>query len=69
MESKLQVFNTGSHKADTMANNICHNHEEIVRVLSGSDGPLSFTAPSGQETWSFYKVMIHLSKVGMVDPV
>lgn len=34
-----------------------------------SDRPLSFTAPSGQETWSYYKVMIPLSKIGTINPV
>ncbi|KAL4367531.1 hypothetical protein GQ457_05G011410 [Hibiscus cannabinus] len=44
--------------------------EEIICVLSFcSDGPLSFTAPSGQETWSFYKVMIPVSKVGIAKAV
>lgn len=27
-----------------------------------SDRPLSFTAPSGQETWSYYKVIFILSR-------
>ncbi|KAL5205380.1 hypothetical protein ABZP36_033589 [Zizania latifolia] len=34
-----------------------------------SDRPLSFTAPSGQTAWSYYKVMIPLSKVAAVEPV
>ncbi|OMO99348.1 hypothetical protein COLO4_13338 [Corchorus olitorius] len=34
-----------------------------------SDRPLSFTAPSGQETWSYYKVMVPLGKVGTINPV
>ncbi|CAK7328380.1 unnamed protein product [Dovyalis caffra] len=34
-----------------------------------SDRPLSFTAPSGQEAWSYYKVMIPLSKIGTINPV
>ncbi|KAE8720153.1 GEM-like protein 1 [Hibiscus syriacus] len=44
----------------------------MAKAISGafcSDRPLSFTAPSGQETWSYYKVMIPLSKVGTVNPV
>ncbi|KAK8479430.1 hypothetical protein V6N13_044221 [Hibiscus sabdariffa] len=131
MESMLQVFNTWSHKAETMANNIWHNLRTgpsvsgaawgkmnvTAKAISGggfeslykqtfatysnenlkksfacylststgpvagtlylsnihvafcSDRPLSFTAPSGQETWSYYKVMIPLSKVGIVNPV
>ncbi|KAE8710067.1 GEM-like protein 5 [Hibiscus syriacus] len=131
MESMLQLFNTWSHKAETMANNIWHNlgtgssvpeaawgkmnvtakaisgggfeslyrqtfatdsNEKLkksfacylststgpvagtlyvsnIHVAFCSDRPLSFTAPSGQETWSYYKVMIPLSKVGTVNPV
>ncbi|KAJ4837532.1 hypothetical protein Tsubulata_047746 [Turnera subulata] len=34
-----------------------------------SDRPLSFTAPSGQETWSYYKILIPLSKIGTINPV
>ncbi|EEF49372.1 GEM-like protein 5 [Ricinus communis] len=34
-----------------------------------SDRPLSFTAPSGQLTWSYYKIMIPLSKIGAINPV
>lgn len=34
-----------------------------------SDRPLSFTAPSGQEAWSYYKVAIPLAKVATVNPV
>ncbi|KAE8724969.1 GEM-like protein 5 [Hibiscus syriacus] len=40
-----------------------------ARVAFCSDRPLSFTAPSGQETWSYYKVMIPLAKIGAVYPV
>ncbi|KAK8706499.1 hypothetical protein V6N13_050061 [Hibiscus sabdariffa] len=40
-----------------------------ARVAFCSDRPLSFTAPSGQETWSYYKVMIPLANVGVVYPV
>lgn len=40
-----------------------------LHVAFCSDRPLSFTAPSGQETWSYYKVMIPLSKVGIINPV
>ncbi|XVF16127.1 hypothetical protein REPUB_Repub10bG0004600 [Reevesia pubescens] len=131
MESMLQVFNTWSHKAETMANNIWHNLRTgssvsgaawgkmnlTAKALSGggfeslykqtfatnsdeklkksfacylststgpvagtlylsnihvafcSDRPLSFTAPSGQETWSYYKVMVPLSKIGVINPV
>ncbi|XVE84221.1 hypothetical protein DITRI_Ditri16bG0153200 [Diplodiscus trichospermus] len=118
MESMLQFFNSWSHKAETMANNIWHNlktgssvsgaawgkmsvtakalseggfeslykqtfatypNEKLTKsfacylstttgpvagtlylsnlhVAFCSDRPLSFTAPSGQETWSYYKV-------------
>uniref|UniRef100_A0A0D9XZ95 GRAM domain-containing protein n=1 Tax=Leersia perrieri TaxID=77586 RepID=A0A0D9XZ95_9ORYZ len=34
-----------------------------------SDRPLSFTAPSGQTAWSYYKVMIPVEKVAAVEPV
>ncbi|XP_039133665.1 GEM-like protein 5 [Dioscorea cayenensis subsp. rotundata] len=40
-----------------------------MHVAFCSDRPLSFTAPSGQETWSYYKVMIPLSKIANVNPV
>lgn len=40
-----------------------------ARVAFCSDRPLSFTAPSGQETWSYYKVMIPLMHIGTVNPV
>ncbi|XP_006664553.2 GEM-like protein 5 [Oryza brachyantha] len=34
-----------------------------------SDRPLSFTAPSGQAAWSYYKVMVPLARVAAVEPV
>lgn len=34
-----------------------------------SDRPLSFAAPSGQEAWSYYKVVIPIAKVVTVSPV
>jgi len=34
-----------------------------------SDRPLSFTAPSGQVAWSYYKVFIPLAKIANVNPV
>ncbi|XP_020220112.1 GEM-like protein 5 [Cajanus cajan] len=40
-----------------------------IHVAFCSDRPLCFTAPSGQETWSYYKVMVPLGKVGVVNPV
>lgn len=40
-----------------------------VHVAFCSDRPLSFTAPSGQVTWSYYKVMVPLGKIGTVNPV
>ncbi|KAF2288353.1 hypothetical protein GH714_006972 [Hevea brasiliensis] len=40
-----------------------------ARVAFCSDRPLSFMAPSGQETWCYYKVMIPLNKIGQVNPV
>ncbi|KAJ6326358.1 hypothetical protein OIU78_013459 [Salix suchowensis] len=40
-----------------------------VRVAFCSDRPLWYTAPSGQEAWSYYKVMIPLEKIRTVNPV
>ncbi|KAJ9709592.1 hypothetical protein PVL29_001193 [Vitis rotundifolia] len=40
-----------------------------ARVAFCSDRPLSFTAPSGQEAWSYYKVVIPLGNIGTVNPV
>ncbi|KAJ0096215.1 hypothetical protein Patl1_17007 [Pistacia atlantica] len=40
-----------------------------ARVAFCSDRPLSFTAPSGQETWSYYKVMIPLANISSANPV
>ncbi|XP_021286262.1 GEM-like protein 5 [Herrania umbratica] len=40
-----------------------------ARVAFCSDRPLSFTAPSGQETWSYYKIMIPWANIGTVNPV
>lgn len=34
-----------------------------------SDRPLSFAAPSGQQTWSYYKVMVPLDKICAINPV
>ncbi|KAK1583533.1 hypothetical protein Q3G72_024646 [Acer saccharum] len=116
MESILNVFNSWSNKAESMANNIWHNlktsssvpatypngggfeslykqtfatypNENLkktfacylststgpvagtlylsnLHVAFCSDRPLSFTAPSGQKTWSYYKVMVPLAMVG-----
>ncbi|XP_059656584.1 GEM-like protein 5 [Cornus florida] len=40
-----------------------------AHVAFCSDRPLSFAAPSGQESWSYYKVMIPLTKIGTMNPV
>ncbi|KAK7290545.1 hypothetical protein RIF29_05045 [Crotalaria pallida] len=40
-----------------------------IHVAFCSDRPLCFTAPSGQETWIYYKVMVPLGKIAAVDPV
>ncbi|XP_057800537.1 GEM-like protein 5 [Salvia miltiorrhiza] len=40
-----------------------------VHVAFCSDRPLSFTAPSGQETWSHYKILIPLANIGSINPV
>lgn len=40
-----------------------------AHVAFCSDRPLCFTAPSGQETWSYYKVMVPLGNIGAINPV
>lgn len=40
-----------------------------ARLAFCSDRPLTFTTPSGQAAWSYYKVMIPLSNIGTVNPV
>lgn len=40
-----------------------------ARIGFCSDRPLTFTAPSGQSAWSYYKVMIPLTNAGSVTPV
>ncbi|KAM7267943.1 hypothetical protein ACFE04_010109 [Oxalis oulophora] len=40
-----------------------------VHAAFCSDRPLCFSAPSGQQTWSYYKVMIPLAKIGAINPV
>ncbi|CAK7336085.1 unnamed protein product [Dovyalis caffra] len=40
-----------------------------ARVAFCSDRPLCYTAPSGQEAWSYYKIMIPLEKISTVNPV
>lgn len=40
-----------------------------VHTAFCSDRPLSFTAPSGQVTWSYYKVMVPLPNVATINPV
>ncbi|CAN6485529.1 unnamed protein product [Victoria cruziana] len=40
-----------------------------VKIAFCSDRPLTFTAPSGQQAWSYYKVVIPLEKVGQINPV
>lgn len=40
-----------------------------VHLAFCSDRPLSFTAPSGQVTWSYYKVMVPLPNVATINPV
>ncbi|KAK2666046.1 hypothetical protein Ddye_004620 [Dipteronia dyeriana] len=131
MESILNVFNSWSNKAESMANNVWHNLKTsssvpgaawgkmnlTAKAISGggfeslykqtfatypnenlkktfacylststgpvagtlylsnlhvafcSDRPLSFTVPSGQNTWSYYKVMVPLAMVATVNPV
>ncbi|CAK7336087.1 unnamed protein product [Dovyalis caffra] len=38
-----------------------------ARVAFCSDRPLCYTAPSGEEAWSYYKVMIPLEKISTVN--
>ncbi|KAJ4766053.1 GRAM domain-containing protein / ABA-responsive protein-like protein [Rhynchospora pubera] len=40
-----------------------------LNVAFCSDRPLSFTAPSGQVAWSYYKVMVPLGKIAHVNPI
>lgn len=40
-----------------------------VRVAFCSDRPLFFTAPSGQEAWSYYRVVVPLVNIATVNPV
>ncbi|CDP15741.1 unnamed protein product [Coffea canephora] len=40
-----------------------------LQVAFCSDSPLSFRAPSGQETWNYYMVMIPLANIANVNPV
>ncbi|KAI3862551.1 hypothetical protein MKX03_037655 [Papaver bracteatum] len=40
-----------------------------VHIAFCSDRPLTFTAPSGQQAWSYYKVMVPLAMVSAVNPV
>ncbi|GMP29769.1 hypothetical protein CsSME_00004739 [Camellia sinensis var. sinensis] len=40
-----------------------------IHVAFCSDRPLSVTAPSGQESWSYYKVMVPLGNIRAINPV
>jgi hypothetical protein len=40
-----------------------------IHLAFCSDRPLSFTAPSGQQTWSYYKVLVGLANVAAINPV
>ncbi|XP_010249157.1 PREDICTED: GEM-like protein 5 [Nelumbo nucifera] len=40
-----------------------------VNIAFCSDRPLSFTAPSGQEAWSYYKVMVPWVKISTINPI
>ncbi|KAG2240273.1 hypothetical protein Bca52824_090916 [Brassica carinata] len=40
-----------------------------VRVAFCSDRPLFFSAPSGQEAWSYYRVVVPLVNIATVNPV
>lgn len=40
-----------------------------TKVAFCSDRPLAYRAPSGQETWSYYKVALPLANIGSVNPV
>nr|GME06560.1 GEM-like protein 5 [Ipomoea batatas] len=40
-----------------------------TKVAFCSDRPLTFTAPSGQEAWSYYKIAVPLANIAAVNPV
>lgn len=40
-----------------------------IHVAFSSDRPLSFTAPSGQVAWTYYKVMVPLAMIGSINPI
>ncbi|KAL5581439.1 hypothetical protein UlMin_013881 [Ulmus minor] len=40
-----------------------------LHVAFCSDRPLSFTAPSGQQSWSYYKIMVPLGNIATINPV
>jgi hypothetical protein len=40
-----------------------------VHAAFCSDRPLCFSAPSGQQTWSYYKVKVPLGQIGAINPV
>ncbi|GKC93904.1 GEM-like protein 5 [Tanacetum coccineum] len=88
LEPVINLFNTWTNKADSIARNIWHNLKTGSSVTGAAwgkvnltakaiteggfesiDRPLCFTAPSGQETWSYYKVVIPLGNIGTVNPV
>ncbi|KAI5341466.1 hypothetical protein L3X38_020740 [Prunus dulcis] len=83
MESMLHVFNSWSNRAESMANNIWHNLKTGTSAVWScvgedecdsqsnyrGDRPLSFTAPSGQVTWSYYKIMVPLGNIATINPV
>ncbi|XP_028780241.1 GEM-like protein 5 [Neltuma alba] len=40
-----------------------------LHIAFCSDSPVSYSAPSGQQAWSHYKLMVPLGKIGSVNPV
>ncbi|CAL0322741.1 unnamed protein product [Lupinus luteus] len=40
-----------------------------IHVAFCSDRPLCSTAPSGLESWTYYKVIVPLGKIGVINPV
>ncbi|KAJ3671822.1 hypothetical protein LUZ60_007901 [Juncus effusus] len=44
-------------------------YQTNYNVAFCSDRPLNFAAPSGQDAWSYYKVLVPLGKIANVNPV
>ncbi|KAJ6426275.1 hypothetical protein OIU84_026791 [Salix udensis] len=80
-EPVIHKFQEWGRNADTVARNIWHNLKTGPSVPQAAwgkvkpdgesnhrgDRPLCHTAPSGEEAWSYYKVMIPLEKISTVN--